>query len=874
MVEKVRVRGFRFHIIALLTTLLLLLATSLFALETWQAEEDTDLSTEMVLKSILRSAPVGIGMVEKQVLQHVNGYILELTGYTDKELIGQNVSILYPTQEEFEYVEKEKNRQISQKGIGTVETSWLRKDGSIRHVLLSASPLDITDFSAGLILTVLDITDQQQSEERFAKAFGSSPAPLVISEISTGRFIEVNDRWVEMLGHSRAEQIGKTSKEIGIWSDPTDRDRIIDKLQEQGFFKDEPIRFKTKAGEDRYALWSAEVITLEGRSVLLSLIMDETDRKLAEAALSKRTGIFLFILSGMIVVLLGLIGKLIVNLQQRKAAVEELRKSERKTRAIMDQSFQFIGVVNLDGTLVDVNNTALEFASVSASAVLNKPFWETVWWSHSPELQERLRASIETATTGQTVRFEASHLSADGTPQYFDFSLRPVKDEAGNVVFIIPEGRDITERRHSEDALLQSELRARAQRKAIADLSLDRGVLEGELSAALERVTETVTQAMNIDRAGIWMLSDDRSELRCLSLYEVEADRHCSGMILKTTAFPRYFEAILSGSRICAHEAQADPRTSDLSEGYLVPLNITSMLDAGIQIDGRLAGVVCLEHVGEPRKWYSDEEAFASTVAALVAQIMANIRRRQAEEDREKLQSQLLQAQKMESVGLLAGGVAHDFNNLLQTMQSNIELLIKHQDLYGQSRKRIDSIVRSLDRAAKLVQQLLLFGRKAKSSKVKININSEVTEVSLILERTIPKMINLELYLDPEQPSVSGDPIQIEQVLLNLANNAADAMPQGGKLVMETKNVVLDDNFVRMHPGSTSGCYVLLTVSDTGIGIDPKTLEHIYDPFFTTKEVGKGTGLGLASVYGIVKEHGGYIKCYSEVNKGTAFKIY
>ncbi|MFN2343602.1 MAG: sensor histidine kinase, partial [Desulfonatronovibrio sp.] len=228
----------------------------------------------------------------------------------------------------------------------------------------------------------------------------------------------------------------------------------------------------------------------------------------------------------------------------------------------------------------------------------------------------------------------------------------------------------------------------------------------------------------------------------------------------------------------------------------------------------------------------------------------------------------------MESVGLLAGGVAHDFNNLLQTMQSNIELLIKHQDLYGQSRKRIDSIVRSLDRAAKLVQQLLLFGRKAKSSKVKININSEVTEVSLILERTIPKMINLELYLDPEQPSVSGDPIQIEQVLLNLANNAADAMPQGGKLVMETKNVVLDDNFVRMHPGSTSGCYVLLTVSDTGIGIDPKTLEHIYDPFFTTKEVGKGTGLGLASVYGIVKEHGGYMKCYSEVNKGTAFKIY
>ncbi len=239
-----------------------------------------------------------------------------------------------------------------------------------------------------------------------------------------------------------------------------------------------------------------------------------------------------------------------------------------------------------------------------------------------------------------------------------------------------------------------------------------------------------------------------------------------------------------------------------------------------------------------------------------------------------KIQAQLLQAQKMESVGILAGGVAHDFNNLLHVIRGNIELLARNPSIDPRGSARLESVTKSLDRAARLVQQLLLFSRKVESGRDPVDLNHEVREAAQMLERTIPKMVALELRLDPEVHPISGDPVQVEQALLNLANNAVDAMPEGGRLIIETSNVELDANFVGSHPGSTVGRHVLLAVTDTGCGMDEATLKQVYDPFFTTKEVGQGTGLGLSSVYGIVKSHGGYIHCYSEPGQGSTFRIY
>ena len=237
-------------------------------------------------------------------------------------------------------------------------------------------------------------------------------------------------------------------------------------------------------------------------------------------------------------------------------------------------------------------------------------------------------------------------------------------------------------------------------------------------------------------------------------------------------------------------------------------------------------------------------------------------------------QRQLQQAQKMEAVGILAGGIAHDFNNLLQAIGGYAQLLIFDKKQDDPEYKDLEAINKAVRNAAQLVRQLLTFSRKNEYEPIILDLNHEIEGVKKILSRTLPKMIEIKLQLDQELLPVKADPLQIEQALLNLGTNAADAMPDGGQLLISTEKITLRDEYVENHLGARPGEYSLLTVSDTGSGIAPETVRHIFEPFYTTKEIGKGTGLGLASVYGIVKKHGGYIMCYSELDQGTSFKIY
>lgn len=238
------------------------------------------------------------------------------------------------------------------------------------------------------------------------------------------------------------------------------------------------------------------------------------------------------------------------------------------------------------------------------------------------------------------------------------------------------------------------------------------------------------------------------------------------------------------------------------------------------------------------------------------------------------LEDQLQHAQKMEAVGVLAGGIAHDFNNLLQGISGYTQLLLMDKTGGDKDLTKLQAIEKSVERAAQLIRQLLLFSRKGVTERRNINLSQEVSQMAGILERTIPKMIDIEIHPGSRLWTVKADPAQIEQAILNLGINAADAMPDGGRLIIQTQNVVMMENHAQRHIGAPPGNYVLLTVSDTGCGMDRKTLNHIFEPFFSTKGVGKGTGLGLASVYGIVKGHGGFIYCESGIGKGTTFKIY
>ncbi len=240
--------------------------------------------------------------------------------------------------------------------------------------------------------------------------------------------------------------------------------------------------------------------------------------------------------------------------------------------------------------------------------------------------------------------------------------------------------------------------------------------------------------------------------------------------------------------------------------------------------------------------------------------------------DRVRMEETMAQAQKMEAVGTLASGIAHDFNNLLQVIFGYTQISLMDTREGSQDYTYLTGIEKAAEKAGQLVQQLLVFSRKFESERKQVDLNKEILNAQKMLERTIPKMIDIDVHLEPHLWPVTADPIQMEQILLNLGTNAADAMPDGGKLTVETENFTQE--FPQKHLDTPPGDYVLLTITDTGHGMDKETLEHIFEPFYTTKEIGKGTGLGLASVYGIVKNHGGTINCYSEVGLGTTFRIY
>jgi len=247
---------------------------------------------------------------------------------------------------------------------------------------------------------------------------------------------------------------------------------------------------------------------------------------------------------------------------------------------------------------------------------------------------------------------------------------------------------------------------------------------------------------------------------------------------------------------------------------------------------------------------------------------------KKAEAERQKLETQLRQSQKMEAIGQLAGGVAHDFNNMLTVIQGNASILLNPQLNAGERKESAQQIVRAAERAAGLTRQLLLFSRKQVLQAVPLNLNEVVGNMTKMLQRILGEDVSLNANYAPNLPVILADPGMIEQILLNLAVNSRDAMPNGGRLTITTSAETLDKDQAEKNTGAAPGLYACINVTDTGSGITPEILPRIFEPFFTTKEIGRGTGLGLATVYGIIQQHHGWVGVTSQVGQGTSFRIY
>ena len=258
----------------------------------------------------------------------------------------------------------------------------------------------------------------------------------------------------------------------------------------------------------------------------------------------------------------------------------------------------------------------------------------------------------------------------------------------------------------------------------------------------------------------------------------------------------------------------------------------------------------------------------------LVPAVQRALQEAEGRRQRKQMEQQVQQLRKFEAIGKLAGGIAHDFNNVIGVVLGWAEMGCEEAPPESRLHHHFQKIRDQAFWAARLTSQLLAFARRQVLQQRKLNLNTLVVEGMSLLHRVIGEQIEIRVLAAPDLNITLVDPTQIEQVLMNLCLNARDAMPEGGQLIIETQNVEIEEEYCRTHPYAKQGSYVLLAVSDTGIGMDAATTERVFEPFFTTKEVGKGTGLGLATVYGVVKQHGGFIHLYSELGKGTTFRIY
>jgi signal transduction histidine kinase/ActR/RegA family two-component response regulator len=306
-------------------------------------------------------------------------------------------------------------------------------------------------------------------------------------------------------------------------------------------------------------------------------------------------------------------------------------------------------------------------------------------------------------------------------------------------------------------------------------------------------------------------------------------------------------------------------------------LGYRGLLTVPARIGDRVVGV--LSFLTRREEGFSTEDmaiaiAFASHAAIALENSRLLHESRRAYDELAQAQGQLEQAQKMDAIGRLAGGVAHDFNNLLTVILGRTDIILRQLKTEDPIRRGIELIQRTAGRAAELTKQLLAFSRKQVLEAVVLDLGAVTTDMREMLARLIGEDITLVTNGAPGLGHVKADRGQIEQVVMNLAINARDAMPKGGHLIVETENAELDAEYVRRHMGARPGPHVMLAVSDSGVGIPREHQRHIFEPFFTTKDQGKGTGLGLATVYGIVKQSGGYIEVDSEPGRGTTFRIY
>jgi len=558
------------------------------------------------------------------------------------------------------------------------------------------------------------------------------------------------------------------------------------------------------------------------------------------------------------------------ELRERKLAEEVLRESEEKFRNLAEQSPNMI-FINREGKVVYANRLCEEVMGYSREEFY-APDFDFVRLS-APEYLELVRSSYRKHQQGQDVPpYEYALLTKEGKRIEAIFATRLIKYEGRSAILGIIT--DITKRKRTERLL--HALNA-------ASLSMER-VLSPEqifptVGEELKKLGFATVVFLAAESGTALQLKYHSYDPSAMAELERLTGLRAEGYTMKAEASDLFTRVILKrGPGLMAGTEvvrQVLPKTARRFAGRIVELlRIQRSIAAPLIVEDRVIGFLAMQ---------SDEltEEDVPTVTAFAHQMAAAWRKTRLMQDLEnslqelkRIQDELIQSQKMEAIGRLAGGIAHDFNNLLTAIGGYTELLLEGLAAGDSSRADLEEIKKAVAKAGALTRQLLAFSRKQVLQPRVLDLNEVVTGTGKMLRRLIGEHIEMIAALKPSLGRVKADPLQVEQVILNLAINAADAMPRGGKLILETANVEMGRGMDLQGLDFQPGPHVLLAVSDTGIGMDRQILSRLFEPFFTTKEQGKGTGLGLSTVYGIVKQSGGHVQVYSEPGYGSTFKIY
>ncbi|HEY6871997.1 MAG TPA: PAS domain S-box protein [Geobacteraceae bacterium] len=748
------------------------------------------------------------------------------TGLTKAEIVGKTVFQLFPEELASVYFEAD-HALLHRPGVQCYEAKVLFAEGTLRDVMFyKASFMNIDGSLGGLVGTLLDITERKKtedalrrSEEKFRLFFEESRDAIFVTD-QEYRLINVNQSVIDMFGYAREEILGLDI--CATFCDTSCRRTLVEELREKGFVREVEVTLRKKNGGRLVCLLTASLRRAEnGESPgLQGIFHDITERKRAEEVLIRQNEY----LAALNETTKGLIGRLDLTslLHAIISRAGALMKTSHSYIYLLDRTRDRMVRESSTGVFADF----FDFMIKKGYGLVGK-VWQAgrplavddyqAWSGRLPDpAREVLRAMIGVPLTSGNEVVGVIGLARMEEGKCFGEEEVDILTRFAELASLALDNARLYEAAREE---LRERKRAEEQLR--------------KLSHAVEQspVSVVITDpAGNIEYVN--------PKFTAVTGYSPEEVMGKNPRILKSgerpgTEYETLWQTITAG-REWRGEFHNRKKSGEL---YWEMASISPIRNG----DGEITHFIAVkEDITE----------------------------------RNKLESQLRHSQKMDAIGKLAGGIAHDFNNIMTAIIGYASILDMKLDPAGPFGNSVKQILFSARSAANLTEGLLAFSRKQITNPRPVKLNETVRRVEKILERLIGEDIELKTSLAGEDPVVMADPLQIEQVLMNLATNARDAMPGGGALSIATDLVLLDERFAKSHGLKRPGRYAKLQVADTGIGMDGDTVKKIFDPFFTTKEVGKGTGLGLSIVYGIIEKHNGAINCYSEPGMGAIFTIF